>query len=495
EPPRRAPARAPDGLRALGARAGGVQLPGPRRARGRRGGAPAGRAPQAGAAGAARAVRAGAGAPLRAPLAAQLLDRHAVLPARLVHDEVQPEGQREGRGAARLRLAAPAPGRRGGAGHARAAAPPAGLPRGRGRAAARHAPARGGRAGRALRAAPDAGLLRGPGQAAADGRHPRLGARHEPGVGGDGGLRGRPRAHERARRRRPRRPALEGRRGHRRADADEPVHARAVRGVDRRDRGAVPRRRRAALLRRREPERGGGPLAAGRHGLRHRPLQHPQDVLDAARRRWPGRRSGRGDGRARAVPARADRRAPRGRHVLPRPRPAAVDRQAEGLPRQRRGAGARLRLHPRAGRGGPAGHVGVRRAERQLPPRAARGRHAPALPAGLQARVRALGQDAPARARRAGPRHRQAADRLRDPPADDLLPAARRGGADDRADRDGVEGDARPLRGGDARDPARGGRGARPAPRRAARGTGPPPRRGQGGEIADPARGRPDRPL
>ena len=47
----------------------------------------------------------------------------------------------------------------------------------------------------------------------------------------------------------------------------------------------LPRRRLAALLRRGEPERRLRDLAAGRHGLRHRPHQPAQDVLAAARRR------------------------------------------------------------------------------------------------------------------------------------------------------------------------------------------------------------------
>ena len=41
-----------------------------------------------------------------------------------------------------------------------------------------------------------------------------------------------------------------------------------------------------------------GALAPGRHGLRHRPLQPPQDVLAAARRRWAGRRPRRGRARS-----------------------------------------------------------------------------------------------------------------------------------------------------------------------------------------------------
>ena len=48
--------------------------------------------------------------------------------------------------------------------------------------------------------------------------------------------------------------------------------------------------------------------------------------------------------------------------------------------------------------------------------------------------------------RRPDARHRQAADRLRLPPADDLLPADRRGGDADRADRDRVGRDARRVR-------------------------------------------------
>ena len=70
-------------------------------------------------------------------------------------------------------------------------------------------------------------------------------------------------------------------------------------------------------------------------------------------------------------------------------------------------------------------------------------------------------RDAQARARRHGARRREAADGLRLPPADDLLPARRPRGADDRADRDRGEGDARRVRRRDARDRARGGGRAR----------------------------------
>ena len=81
----------------------------------------------------------------------------------------------------------------------------------------------------------------------------------------------------------------------------------------------------------------------------------------------------------------------------------------------------------------------------------------PAVRPALHARVRPLGADAEEGARRLGARRRQAADGLRLPPADDLLPAGRPGGADDRADRDRAEGAAGRVLRGDARDRARGG--------------------------------------
>ena len=76
-----------------------------------------------------------------------------------------------------------------------------------------------------------------------------------------------------------------------------------------------------ALLRRRQPQRGRRQVAARRHGLRHRPLQPPQDVLAAARRRRAGRRAGGGARRPGAVPALAAGRARR-RRLPARPRPA-----------------------------------------------------------------------------------------------------------------------------------------------------------------------------
>ena len=112
----------------------------------------------------------------------------------------------------------------------------------------------------------------------------------------------------------------------------------------------LPRGRRAHVLRRREPERRLRHLAAGRHGLRHRPHQPAQDVLAAARRRRPGRRPDRGARDPRAVPAGAGRRARR-RPLPARLRPAEVDRQGARLQRAVRGLRPLVRVHARVGAG------------------------------------------------------------------------------------------------------------------------------------------------
>src|SRR4029077_3083870 len=72
-----------------------------------------GRRPTPDAARAARAERARGRPALREPVAPELCDRHRVLPARVVHDEVQPEAQRGVRPPARLRDAPPDGARRG----------------------------------------------------------------------------------------------------------------------------------------------------------------------------------------------------------------------------------------------------------------------------------------------------------------------------------------------------------------------------------------------
>ena len=95
--------------------------------------------------------------------------------------------------------------------------------------------------------------------------------------------------------------------------------------------------------------------------------------------------------------------------------------------------------------------------ERELPARPAARRVRAALRPALHARVRPLRPQPEARARDHRARRREAADGLRLPSADGLLPARRPRGADDRADRDGAEGAARRVLRRDARDRARGG--------------------------------------
>ena len=186
----------------------------------------------------------------------------------------------------------------------------------------------------------------GRGRDAAEDRHPRHGARHEPGERDDGGLRADAGEDRRAREHRRRGSARQGRRAHGRADADEPVDARPLRREHRGDPRHLPRRRRAHVLRRREPERGLRHLAAGRHGLRRRAHQPAQDVLAAARRRRSRRRPDRGAQEPRAVPAGAGRRQGR-RHVPARLRPAAVDRQGARVHRPVRRLRPLLRVHSR----------------------------------------------------------------------------------------------------------------------------------------------------
>ena len=131
------------------------------------------------------------------------------------------------------------------------------------------------------------------------------------------------------------------------------------------------RRRGDALLRRGEPQRRHGPRAAGRHGVRHRPLQPAQDLHPAARRRRAGRRADRGVRPDRAVPAAAAGRAARRRVVRPGLRPAAVDRPPARLPGQLRRLRALLRVHPVAGRRRARRGERHRGPERQLPDGAA----------------------------------------------------------------------------------------------------------------------------
>ena len=125
----------------------------------------------------------------------------------------------------------PPSGGRGRPGSARADVGAAGDPRRGGGAAGGDAAARRRLAGRADGPDADARLLRRPGRrgAARHDHHGRHRPRHESGERHDGRLQAREGRHDRARQPRPRRPAGQGERAHRRADADEPVDARAVR--------------------------------------------------------------------------------------------------------------------------------------------------------------------------------------------------------------------------------------------------------------------------
>ena len=241
---------------------------------------------------AAGGVRGRGHASLHAPVALELRHRHRALSARLVHDEVQPEGQRARGAHARFRRAAS-----GAAGvhHRRRARADVGARahavRNR-RLRARHPAAGGRRAGRARRRHDDPRLPRGQGTQALQGAHPRLGARHQSGVvhaqrlpdgvaqdgrrwalvrrRGQGGLRG----------------AQGRRRGH---HDHQPVDARPLRGAARRDRRRRARSGRPRLHGRRQPERAPRQGAARRSRRRRHAHQPAQDVHDAARRRRPRR--------------------------------------------------------------------------------------------------------------------------------------------------------------------------------------------------------------
>ena len=129
---------------------------------------------------------------------------------------------------------------------------------------------------------------------------------------------------------------------------------------------------RAHVLRRREPERRLRHLAARRHGLRHRPHQPAQDVLAAARRRRAGRRPDRGARHARAVPAGPAVVARRGDAFgLDHDRPKSIGK-VRGFTGPF-GVFVRSYAFHRAYGPGHARDVRDRRAERELPARAAAG--------------------------------------------------------------------------------------------------------------------------
>ena len=131
-----------------------------------------------------------------------------------------------------------------------------------------------------------------------------------------------------------------------------------------------------------------------------------------------------------------------GDDVPARLRPAAVDRQGARVHRPVRRLRPLLRVHSRI-RAGAARDERGRGAERELHARALEGRVRAAVRPPVHARVRAQRAQPEARARDQRARRRQAADGLRLPSADGVLPAGRPRGADDRADGVGGEGDAR----------------------------------------------------
>ena len=220
---------------------------------------------------------------------------NVVLPARVVHHEVQPEGQRGRRPAARLRAAAPVPARGDRPGRAASDAASSSACSARSPASTRSRCSR-----RPVPRPSCAGMLliRAYHRARGDrkrrqGADPGLGARHQPGHGRDVRLHHRLDPDRQPRQRRPQAHPRGGRRHDGRADADQPEHARPVRAGDPRGHRRDPRGRRPGLRRRRQPERDPRRGQAGRPRLRRPPHQHPQDVLDAARRRRPRLRPGR----------------------------------------------------------------------------------------------------------------------------------------------------------------------------------------------------------
>ncbi|TML24300.1 MAG: aminotransferase class V-fold PLP-dependent enzyme [Actinobacteria bacterium] len=205
-------------------------------------------------------------------------------------------------------------------------------------------------------------------------------------------------------------------------------------------------------------------------------------LLPAARRRWPRRWARRGSRVDRAVSACSSRR-PRRRYVPARLRRPEVDRSGPRVRRAVRRLRPVLRLHARL-RSRAQRDVRGGGAECELRPCRPQRRLRAALRPALHARVRALGAQPQARARRHGARRREAADGLRHPSADRLLPSRRARSPHDRTDRDGAQGAARRIRRGDAPDRQGGGHLARGPARGAARPPRAAARRGAGCEAA-----------
>ena len=314
--PRRRPARPPPrlllDLRRLPPRPARRPPPAARRPRGRPGGALR-RAPPGRGRGRGRGVGGRRRPALHPPLAEEHLDRREPLPARVVHDEAQPADQRGDRAARRLRRRPPVHPRAPLPGGARADGPPRGGPHRPHRVRARHAPALRRRQRRADRLPDDPRRPREGRRPEEVRPRPRLGPRHEPRHGALRRLRGEGARLHAAGDPRPRRAREEDDRRGRRRDDHGAEHARRLRGEHPRDHPDRPREGRLRLPRRGELQRLRREGPPGRHGRRRHAHEPAQDVLDAPRRRRPGRRPGRRRRRARAVPPGPDGRARRGR--------------------------------------------------------------------------------------------------------------------------------------------------------------------------------------
>ena len=232
----------------------------------------------------------------------------------------------------------------------------------------------------------------------------------------------------------------------------ESAHRRAAR------RG--PRGRRAGLHGRRQPQRHPRPVQARRGRLRRDALQRPQDVL-ARRTAAAGPGAGPVGVGETLLPYLPDAAGPaRGRrHVPPRAARASARRSIGRLRSFVGNTGVLVRAYAYIRAHGASGLREVSDdavlAANYLKHRLAGTFDLPYdRPASTSSwpRRRSIKK----RDRRPDARHRQAAHRLRLPPADDLLPADRRGGDADRADRDRVGRDARRVRRRAHRDRRRG---------------------------------------
>ena len=247
------------------------------------------------------------------------------------------------------------------------------------------------------------------------------------------------------RQRRPGGSGAQGRRAPRaarRADDHLPFDARRVRGGDRADLRGGARRRRPGLHGRRQPERARRPRQAGADRRRRLPHQPAQDLLHPARRRRPGHGTDRGRGSSAPVPARVIRSkeiASVSGAVRQRADPADLLDVPAHDGRQRRAPGDRGRDPQRQLHRGAA---------RALLPGALHRRERP-----RRARMHPRPAQAQAELRRQRRGRGEAPDGLRLPRADAVVPGGRH--ADGRADRERVEGRARPLLRRDDRDPRR----------------------------------------